>query len=133
VKHTDPKSGERPETPRNTLVNITLDIPPHLIKWNTEVMTINKKLSNWQWIQEYQTKSIKNFEELDLVVGADRARSLIRPLSISVEPYYSTVNCITLNIPIIGSLYPDLAEMMGNGTHNALAHGKNIGIPARYA
>ncbi|KAB8163466.1 FAD-dependent monooxygenase [Streptomyces sp. 3MP-14] len=63
----------------------------------------------------------------DLLVGADGARSRVRPLVTDVRPRHIGQNVVEIGIPDIDATHPDLAAMVGRGTYWVLGDGISLG------
>ncbi|WP_406835225.1 FAD-dependent oxidoreductase [Streptomyces sp. AHU1] len=62
----------------------------------------------------------------DLLVGADGARSRVRPLLTDARPVHMGHNVVEVGIPDIDRTHPDLAAMVGRGTYWALGNGISL-------
>ncbi|KAK8160837.1 putative salicylate hydroxylase [Phyllosticta citrichinensis] len=101
----------RPEIDRKYLRDMLLDaIPSEYIRWGHHLKTVD----------EYGTLYFANGNTasgFDLVVGADGAWSKIQRLLSTVRPFYSGVSALELWTEDIDALDPELAAMVGNGSH----------------
>ncbi|KAB1990104.1 FAD-dependent oxidoreductase [Streptomyces triticiradicis] len=62
----------------------------------------------------------------DLLVGADGARSRVRPLLTDARPAHIGHDVVEVGIPDIDRTHPDLAAMVGRGTYWALGNGISL-------
>ncbi|MEU6275685.1 FAD-dependent monooxygenase [Streptomyces populi] len=62
----------------------------------------------------------------DLLVGADGARSRVRPLLTDARPAHTGHNVVEVGIPDVDRTHPDLAAMVGRGTYWALGDGLSL-------
>ncbi|WP_020617379.1 FAD-dependent oxidoreductase [Paenibacillus daejeonensis] len=65
-------------------------------------------------------------DEVDLLVGADGAFSRVRPLLSEVQPEYSGLSMVELNVMDAATNHPDLAELNRRGKMFALGDRKGI-------
>ncbi|MET9506183.1 NAD(P)/FAD-dependent oxidoreductase [Streptomyces sp. NPDC006622] len=68
-------------------------------------------------------------EAFDLVVGADGARSRVRPAVSSVTPHYTGVTYVETSLDDVDTRHPDLARLIGDGS--LAVYGVNRGIVAQ--
>ncbi|MGW1373030.1 FAD-dependent oxidoreductase [Streptomyces sp. NPDC002446] len=64
--------------------------------------------------------------DCDLLVGADGARSRVRPLLTDAQPSHVGSNVVECGIPDIDRTHPDLAAMVGRGNYWALGTGRSL-------
>jgi 2-polyprenyl-6-methoxyphenol hydroxylase-like FAD-dependent oxidoreductase len=113
----------RPEVSRNSLTDLLLStISPATVKWNHKLLSVTPSSSSEshpKWRLNFQSQGKDLEEEYDLVMGADGAWSKVRSQITDIKPYFSGINCITVTIPHITTLYPRLAAVVGTGTYHA--------------
>ncbi|ASW55092.1 NAD(P)/FAD-dependent oxidoreductase [Plantactinospora sp. KBS50] len=68
-------------------------------------------------------------ESFDLVVGADGARSRVRPAVSSVTPHYTGITLVESSLDDVDTRHPDLARLIGDGS--VAAYGVNRGLVAQ--
>ncbi|MEU5671486.1 FAD-dependent monooxygenase [Micromonospora sp. NPDC047753] len=120
--HHVPQPGSfsgRPEIDRGVLRDLLLDsLPDDTVAWQHRLVAATPRpAEGWDLtFHDGQRTSC------DILIGADGARSVVRPLLIDVEmSYVSTV--VELNVDDVDRRHPDLAELVGPG--NLWCVGKN--------
>jgi len=63
---------------------------------------------------------------VDLLIGADGARSKVRPLLSPAQPVYSGILLVESRIGDIDTAHPALAALVGNGSFSAYGEGKGL-------
>jgi 2-polyprenyl-6-methoxyphenol hydroxylase-like FAD-dependent oxidoreductase len=108
---------------REDLRTILLDsITKDTIQWGRTVKSV--ALSNNQ--QHTLTFNDDSKETYDLVVGADGAWSVVRPLLTPNKPVYTGLCFIDATISDIDNRFPSLSAAVGPGSVISLAHNKAI-------
>ena len=92
------------------------------IQWGRTVKSV--ALSDNQ--QHTLTFTDDSKETYDLVVGADGAWSVVRPLLTPNQPVYTGISFIDVTISDIDNRFPALSAAAGPGTVVSLAHNKAI-------
>jgi 2-polyprenyl-6-methoxyphenol hydroxylase-like FAD-dependent oxidoreductase len=118
----DEESG-RPEIDRAALREIFLSaLPATMIRWGHQL----------RYMSEPDTDGFRlhfasgDSADFDLVVGADGARSRVRPLLTDAEPALTGTTLFQLTIPDADHTHPDLAELVGPGSLWCLGADQNL-------
>jgi 2-polyprenyl-6-methoxyphenol hydroxylase-like FAD-dependent oxidoreductase len=125
----DVTGKDRPEIDRGQLREIFLkSIPAETIRWNHEFQQVKFRSKNEDSHDDGVEVIFKNGarETADLVVGADGARSRVRPLISDVTPIYTGVSFVTLGLDDVDEKHPQLARLIGRGMSFALGDSKAI-------
>lgn len=110
-------SNGRPEIDRLQLRQILLDsLPPNTIRWGCKLRSIDSQLS-----LHFDHGIEKGY---DLIIGADGAWSKVRPLLSQVQPVYSGVGGIEMDIPDAEKRHPDLHKLVNHGSLFSYSDGK---------
>jgi 2-polyprenyl-6-methoxyphenol hydroxylase-like FAD-dependent oxidoreductase len=111
---------DRPEIDRTHLRAILIEsLTESTIRWGQKVRAV-KPLGDGRHRIEGAQGTLGDF---DLVVGADGAWSIVRPLLSSAQPQYAGVTCFELGIDDVDSRHPELARLVGHG--KASVHGND--------
>lgn len=117
------RDGHRPEIDRTQLRQILLDsLPPATVRWSQKVDAI-------QPLPDSRYEVITNGqpgEAFDLVIGADGARSRVRPLVSSAALSYEGATFVELGIDEADVRYPELGALVGHGKMFAKGKGKTL-------
>lgn len=109
---------ERPEVDRADLRNALLDsLPAHGVVWGREFQRADP-LPGGGYRVHFADGTTADHE---LLVGADGARSRVRPLLTDTRPHHTGVSYIEGVIPPPG---PELAAWLGRGSFWAMGHGR---------
>lgn len=104
--------GDKPEIDRSQLRQILLNALPHdCVRWDQKVDAL-RPLPDGR--HALMSEGIEG-EAFDLVVGADGAASIVRPLISSAQPAYEGVSIFELGIDDIDQQHPTLAALTGHG------------------
>ncbi|RPD57243.1 FAD/NAD(P)-binding domain-containing protein [Lentinus tigrinus ALCF2SS1-7] len=122
----DPKKA-KPEIDRSLLRKIMLDaLPADVVKWG-HALTSADPLDNGQ----HELTFANGFKTVcDFLVGADGARSRIRPLVSPATPEYVGVNSVEISLAPDVASSPELAEVVqgaGKGSMFAMQDAKMLG------
>ncbi|WP_112237382.1 FAD-dependent oxidoreductase [Kribbella monticola] len=113
----------RPEVDRSDLRDLLLDsLPEHAIKWGHALQ---------EAVPDQKGGHLLRFRngataDCDLLVGADGANSVVRPLLTDARPAHFGVNSVELGIPDIDHTYPELAARIGRGNYWAIGDGQTL-------
>ncbi|WP_076346653.1 FAD-dependent oxidoreductase [Paludisphaera borealis] len=127
VTHYEEEGGaadsDRPEVDRPALRRILLDsLPSGVVQWGRRVLTIETRDDGaFELIFEGG-----HTEGFDLVVGADGARSRVRPLVSRAVPAYTGVTFVSLSLDDVDERHPDVSRLVGHGMLFALGDNKGL-------
>jgi 2-polyprenyl-6-methoxyphenol hydroxylase-like FAD-dependent oxidoreductase len=114
----DDAPRRRPEIDRAALRRILLDsLPEGTVRWGRRLLR-GIPLAEGRHRLEFEDGST---EVCDLLVGADGARSRVRPLLTDVLPEYTGITMVELGIPDVDRTHPEIAKMIGRGSFWVLA------------
>ncbi|MBB5367111.1 MULTISPECIES: NAD(P)/FAD-dependent oxidoreductase [unclassified Janthinobacterium] len=104
--------GDTPEIDRSQLRQILLNaLPSGCVRWDQKVEALRPLPDGRHALVSAGVED----EAFDLVVGADGASSIVRPLVSSAQPAYEGVTIFELGIDDIDQRYPALAALSGHG------------------
>jgi 2-polyprenyl-6-methoxyphenol hydroxylase-like FAD-dependent oxidoreductase len=104
----------RPEVDRSDLRDLLLDsLPEQTIKWGHALQQAEADCHRLRFTNGATA-------DYDLLVGADGANSVVRPLLTDARPAHLGVNSVELGIPDIDRTHPQLAAMIGRGNYWAI-------------
>ncbi|MER5716606.1 FAD-dependent monooxygenase [Streptomyces sp. NPDC002132] len=110
---------ERPEVDRADLRDLLLDsLPDDMVRWGHTFTSAEDGLLRF---------ADGTTATYDLLVGADGARSRVRPLLTDARPEHIGQNAVEIGIPDIDRTHPDLAAMVGRGNYWVLGDGVSLG------
>ncbi len=113
----------RPEVDRSALRDILLDsIKPDVIRWN-HALKLATRVDHDVHELHFQNGEVVT---AGLVIGADGARSRVRPLLTDAQPLYSGVSFVEVGIPDADTQYPEISKFVGRGSVFALEDNKAI-------
>ncbi|MFD8911887.1 FAD-dependent oxidoreductase [Streptomyces sp. NPDC059575] len=108
----------RPEVDRADLRDLLLDsLPEGTVRWGHAVTSADNGLLRF---------TDGGSAPYDLLVGADGARSRVRPLLTEARPAHIGQNVVEVGIPDIDRTHPDLAAMVGRGNYWVLGNGISL-------
>ena len=107
---------------REDLRAILLKSLPNTIQWDRTVKSVALS-DNHQHTLTFTDDSKETF---DLVVGADGAWSVVRPLLTPNQPVYTGISFIDVTISDIDTRFPTLSAAAGSGSVFSLSHNKGI-------
>lgn len=111
---------DRPEIDRTQLRDLLIaSLPKEAIRWDSKVRAVTALGDGRHRIESAHGP----LGEFDLVVGADGAWSVVRPLVSAAQPTYGGVTFIELGIDDVDRRHPELARLVGHG--KASVHGSD--------
>lgn len=117
--------SRRPEIDRADLRGMLLSsLAPHTVRWGRRYAGMSDSGSGKRLYFEDGSTA-----DVDLVVGADGARSRLRPLVTDLAPEYSGVTLLQGDIPEPARDCPAILDWVGGG--NFFALGRSIGVFAQ--
>jgi 2-polyprenyl-6-methoxyphenol hydroxylase-like FAD-dependent oxidoreductase len=122
VRMSSPGNGLRPEIERGVLRDLLLSaLPAGMVRWNAKLVGIDKIGENYQL-----TFADGRVITTAVLVGADGARSKVRPLVSDASPAYTSVSAVELNYRDADRNHPTAAALVGNGLMFALSDGRGL-------
>ncbi len=117
----------RPEIDRGPLRNILLDsLLPGTVVWDSHIVALEEVDNAWKII--FQNGSTVT---ADILIGADGAKSKIRPFVTPIKPFYSGVTVLEGNIPDAEKNAPKIHDLLQGGKIMALGDSKTISVSAK--
>jgi 2-polyprenyl-6-methoxyphenol hydroxylase-like FAD-dependent oxidoreductase len=119
----DDGTGGRPEVPRGELRRILLNsLPAATIRWGHKLTSVSPLGGGRHRLTFADSSTVTT----DLLVGADGARSRVRPLLSEAKPAYVGTSFIETYLFDSDTRHPASAKAVGGGALFALAPGKGI-------
>ncbi|MFD7643575.1 FAD-dependent oxidoreductase [Kitasatospora sp. NPDC059795] len=123
----DPAPGDapppRPEIDRAHLRDLLLgSLPPGTVRWAHTLRTATPAPGGG-WQLHFTDGSTAHHR---ILIGADGARSRLRPLLTPAEPRHLGVNTVQGDIPAIDRTHPDLAAAVGRGSYWAIGDDRSV-------
>jgi len=122
----------RPEIDRGPLRDILLDsLQPDTVVWNSHIISLERQTmesndNTWKIIFENGNTVVA-----DLVIGADGAKSKIRPFVTPIKPFYSGVTVLEGHIFDPEKNAPRIHELLQGGKIMGLGDSKTISVSAK--
>jgi len=118
-----PGAGARPEVDRGELRRLLLaGIPPGRIHWGTKAVAVDAHGTGGYEVLFEDGRSFAS----ELLVGADGARSVVRPILSNVSPEYVGVSFLEARIHDAPRRHPALSVLVGPGSLFALSDGRGL-------
>lgn len=117
----------RPEIDRGRLRNVLLDaLHPDTVVWNSQFVSMTPEGDGW--LLQFKNGMTAT---ADIVMGADGARSRIRPYVTDIQTLYSGVTIIQGEIDHPATACPEIYQLVANGNLVVLSDGKSITVQPR--
>ena len=120
-----PPLTERPEIDRPLLRALLMDsLSEGTIQWGSALTAVEQPVSEDAC---YTLRFVDgSAATAEVVIGADGARSRVRPLVTEAQPSYCGVSYLELGIPEADRLHPEASALVGQGSMFALSDDKGI-------
>jgi len=113
----------RPEVDRADLRRILLDsLPAHTVQWGHSLRSATARPEGGYRLEFADGTTA----DCAVLVGADGARSRVRPLLTDARPAHTGLNTIELGIPDIDRTHPELAAAIGRGNYWAIGETQSL-------
>ena len=117
----------RPEIDRGPLRDILLDsLQPDTVVWDSHIVALKSVDSTWEIIFRNGSTVIA-----DIVIGADGAKSKIRPFVTPIRPFYSGVTVLEGNIYDSQKKAPKIHNLLKGGKIMSLGDSRTISVSAK--
>ena len=117
----------RPEIDRAPLRNILLDsLQADTVVWDSHIISLESINNTWKIIFQNGKTVIA-----DIVIGADGAKSKIRPFVTPIKPLYSGVTILEGNISNSEKNAPKIHNLLQGGKIMGLGDSKTISVSAK--
>jgi 2-polyprenyl-6-methoxyphenol hydroxylase-like FAD-dependent oxidoreductase len=132
-EHSEEATGDfgdewfRPEIDRGPLRNMLLDsLQPDTVVWDSHIVSLESINDSWKIVfQNGETVTA------DIVIGADGAKSKIRPFVTPIKPFYSGVTVLEGSISDSEKNVPKIHNLLQGGKIMALGDSKTISVSAK--
>ena len=115
--------ARRPEVDRAALRDLLLSsLPADTVAWGHRLREVTERAEGGFRLHFDDGVTA----ECDLLVGADGARSRVRPLVTDAEPVYTGVTYVELGIRDGDRTHPELADLVGPGSLWCLGENQNL-------
>ena len=122
VRMTHDGNGLRPEIERGALRRLLLSsLPADLVRWNARVTDVGRVSGGFRL-----SFADGSATTTDVLIGADGAWSVVRPLLSEVSPVYSGLSMVELRFLDADRKHPKAAALVGRGAMFALAAGRGL-------
>ncbi|KNB54008.1 FAD-dependent oxidoreductase [Streptomyces caatingaensis] len=125
IRHDRAGEGDlsRPEIDRGHLRTLLLDsLAPGTVRWGRPVGGVTPLPGGGARLRHEDGTT----EDFDLVVGADGARSRVRPALSGARPSYSGVTMVEARFDDADRRHPRIARLAGRGSMSAKAGGRSL-------
>lgn len=117
-----PETFDRPEVDRKALRDLLIaSLDPSRIRWGHKLTRI--EAAEGGHVLHYENGKVA---KAGVLLGADGARSCVRPLLSDAKPHYTGVSFIEIGIPDVERNHPNVANLVGRGSLMALSDDKGI-------
>ncbi|WP_133574303.1 FAD-dependent oxidoreductase [Pedobacter metabolipauper] len=117
----------RPEIDRGPLRNMLLDsLLPDTVVWDSHIVSLKRHGDTWEIIFQNGNMVIA-----DVIIGADGAKSKIRPFVTPIKPFYSGVTVLEGNIYDAEKNAKKINTVLQGGKIMALGDSKTISVSAK--
>jgi 2-polyprenyl-6-methoxyphenol hydroxylase-like FAD-dependent oxidoreductase len=127
--HTDAfgDAAFRPEIDRGPLRNILLDsLQPGTVVWDSLLVSVQPEGAGWQLA--FRSGAVAT---ADIVIGADGAKSGVRPLLTPIRPFYSGVTVVEGTVYDSAQNAPRIHELMRGGKIFAMDDSKTLVVSSK--
>lgn len=112
----------RPEIDRGPLRDLLLDsLTPDTVIWDSHLLSLKPVGNAWQLLFANGTAA-----GADMVIAADGANSVVRPLLTPIQPVYAGVTIVEGNVPRSATTVPALHALLNGGKVFALGDSKTL-------
>ena len=126
LEEVDAEGHCRPEVDRNKLRGMLLDsLPEFAIPWGSKMQNMHA-IADGRHEDCIETADGAQKSSFDIVIGADGAWSKVRSLLSSTKPHYSTIPAFDCRIRSLGTKYPHISSLIGQGSYFAPSQCKCI-------
>ncbi len=123
----DSYEDDRPEIDRGPLRNLLLDsLQPGTVVWDRQLMTMRPRQEGWELTFQNGTSV-----QADLVIGADGARSRIRPFLTEIKPFYSGITVLEGAVPNAETASPSIHKLLKGGKIFALGNSQSLIVSSK--
>ena len=117
----------RPEIDRGPLRDLLLDsLTPGTVIWDSHIVSLEADGERWKIVFQNGNTAFA-----DLVIGADGAKSKIRPLITPIKPFYSGVTILEANIKDSEIHTPKIHDLLKGGKVMALGDAQTLSVSAK--
>ncbi|MCD9195250.1 FAD-dependent oxidoreductase [Streptomyces albireticuli] len=128
IRHDRAGEGDlsRPEIDRGQLRALLLEsLAPGTVRWGRSVRAV-VPLPDGTARLHHHDRTGKDFDDFDLVVGADGAWSRVRPALSDAQPSYAGVTMVEAHFDDVDDRHPGIARLVGHGTMAAKAGRRSL-------
>ncbi|MFI9235401.1 FAD-dependent oxidoreductase [Streptomyces sp. NPDC053079] len=128
MRHDQAGEGDlsRPEIDRGRLRALLLDsLTPGTVRWGHSVRAVTP-LPHGTARLYHRDRTGEDFDDFDLVIGADGAWSRVRPALSDAQPFYAGVTMVEAHFDDVDHRHPGIARLVGRGTMSAKAGRRSL-------